>query len=36
MAEAIVIFNYKNEKTNVSCATSDKMITICDQKYKKI
>ncbi len=36
MAEAIVIFNYKNEKTNISCTTSDKMITICEKYVSKV
>ena len=36
MAEAIVIFNYKNEKTNISCTTSDKMITICEKYISKV
>ena len=36
MSEAIVIFNYKNTKTNIACKTSDKMITICEQYVSQV
>ena len=35
MSATIVIFNYKNEITSISCITSEKMITIC-KRYVSI
>ena len=36
MTAAIVIFNYKNTKTSVSCTTSETMQTICERYISKI
>lgn len=36
MSEAIVIFNYKDIKTNISCTTSETMMTICERFASKV
>ena len=36
MSQAIVIFNYKNIRTGISCIESEKMINICERFASKI
>jgi len=36
MSQAIVIFNYKDIKTGISCITSEKMINICERFASKV
>ena len=36
MSQAIVVFNFKQEKINISCTTSETMINICEKFASKI